>query len=153
MGRDLLTFFACLPQAVDCNVGVVTSWIFPGHVNEAVFNLFLQFFVFPALQQQTGARQRYIMYDNLAAHTCERTQAAGHVPMHRPVHSPDFGPVEFCFSNLLMFLQRHERLLTPTNLFAFVSFWAGGRLTAAKVRGYFAKAGYAIPGRRYRPYL
>lgn len=146
----------CYAQAVDCNVGVVASWVFPGHVNESMFNLFLQFFVFPALQRQSGNIQRYIMYDQLAAHTCARTQAAvaaaGHVPLVRPVHSPDFGPVEFCFDNLLQFLRRHEAVVTAASLFAFVNFW-GQCLARRKVQGYYAKAGYAVQGRRFRPYL
>jgi transposase len=121
-----------------------------------MFNLFLEFFVFPALQRQTGNTRRYIMADQLAAHVCARTQAAveaaGHVPLIRPVHSPDFGPVECCFDNLLQFLRRYETVLTSDNLFAFVSFWAAW-LKARKVRGYYASSGYAVPGRRFRPYV
>lgn len=70
----------------------------------------------------------------------------------RPVHSPDFGPVEFCFGNLLQFLRRHETVVSVDNLFAFVNFWAAC-LARRKVQGYYAKAGYAVRGRRFRPYL
>eukprot|EP01043_Picozoa_sp_COSAG02_P007796 COSAG02_NODE_240_length_27672_cov_67.291445_3_plen_136_part_00 len=134
---------------------MVAHWLFPGHCNEAIFNLFLTYFLFPALRQH---QQRYIMYDNLAAHICLRTQhnvaAAGHVALHRPVHSPDFGPVELCFSNLVSFLRRHEDTLTVENLVAYVGLWT--RVLSAqgawRVRGYFAKSHYPVRGRRFTPY-
>ena len=47
--------------AVDINVGVVCWWMFPGHCNEAVFNICLTYFLFPALQAQSGNTARYIM--------------------------------------------------------------------------------------------
>ena len=97
-------------------------------------------------------------WDNLSSHTTTRINAAvaaaGHQALCRPVHSPDFGPVEFTFSNLDAFMKRYTDVITPTNVLVFVRFWV--RLMHAQphlMLGYFAGSGYAVPGRPYRPYL
>ena len=97
-------------------------------------------------------------WDNLSSHTTTRINAAvaaaGHQALCRPVHSPDFGPVEFTFSNLDAFMKRYTDVITPTNVLVFVRFWV--RLMQAQphlMLGYFAGSGYAVPGRPYRPYL
>ena len=96
------------------------------------------------------------MYDNLSAHTTPAIEAAisqhGHVALLRPVHSPDFGPVEFCFSNLDLWLKRMRDEISEKNLWAMTNKWTE-TITGEKMKGYFAAAHYPVIGRPYQPYV
>ena len=73
------------------------------------------------------------------------------VPLMRPVHSPDFGPVECCFSSLEMFLQTVTEAVTADNLADWVECWAS-TLTHQNTVGYWTHCHYKIPGEPYAPY-
>ena len=62
---------------------------------------------------------------------------------------------QLCFSNLVSFLRRHEATLSTDNLSAYIDMWTHmlSAQGARRVRGYFAKSHYPVPGRRFRPYL
>lgn len=141
--------------AVDPNRGHVAHWVFPGNVTREAYVVFLNAVLFPALQAQSGAVRRYIMADNLSVHTGPEVEAefaaAGHVPLMRPVHSPDFGPVECCFSSLEMFLERITSAVTADNLAEWVECWAS-TLSASNTVGYWTHCHYRIAGEPYTPY-
>ena len=142
--------------AVDMHVGTVAHWLFPGNVDEAKFVVFIHMLLAPNLAHQTPGRQRLIMYDNLSSHCTGNVEPAinahGHIAMLRPVHSPDFGPVEFAFSNLDMWLQKMRGSIGQHNLWAMTNFWTT-TLTGEKMKGYFAKCHYPVVGRLYTPYV
>ena len=143
--------------AVDANRGHVCHWVFPGNVDRNKFIVFLVAVLFPALAQQSGdGVQRFVMYDNLSAHTGPDVEQlfadAGHVPMLRPVHSPDFGPVECCFSHLEMFLKAISGYVKPEDLMPWVSCWAS-TVTPEVGAGFYAHCGYRIAGMEYKPYV
>ena len=79
----------------------------------------------------------------------------GHFYVRRPAHSPDFGPVEWGFNWILMFLRRHNTSIDENNLAEFIDHGADS-LTGETASGFFADAGYYVchryPHMNYRPY-
>ena len=93
--------------AADVNAGSLCWWVFPGSVNTGIYHAFVQLLLLPALAAEAarlGAAyaRRYVMFDNLSCHgngsILALFHAAGHVPLARPRHSPDFAFIESCFS-------------------------------------------------------
>lgn len=141
--------------AVDSNRGHVAHWVFPGNVDRNIYMVFLHAVLFPALQAQSGGVRRYVMADNLSVHTGREVEdefaAAGHLPLLRPVHSPDFGPVEICFSSLEMFLKNMAAVVSAENLADWVDCWAE-TLSRQNTLGYWTHCHYKIAGQPYTPY-
>lgn len=138
--------------AVDVNVGVVAIWTFQGNTDKATFYLFLLTFLFPAIQGQ----RRCIIMDNLSAHfgqdIDELFDYCGHAYVARPVHSPDFGFVEWLFNWIGMWLKHHSGEIDETNLEAKIH-EAAAECTPEVVQGFAVDACYYVPGRNFRPYL
>lgn len=107
--------------------------------------------VIPAI---AGTR-RVIIMDRLRAHINPSLEilfrAHGHVFVLRPIHSPDFGPVEWVIGWIGDQMKKRAMRLTEENIadhleevIRSVSLWI--------VRGFYVDAGYLIPHRQYRPY-
>ena len=120
--------------------------------DNAKFYLFLALFVFPAIAGQ----RRCLIWDNLSAHFGPNIDAlfaaAGHVYVARPVHSPDFGFVEWVFNWIRMWLQCYTAHITDANLQQSIDY-ALTQLTPQDVQGFAVDAHYYVPGRNYRPYV
>mmetsp|Transcript_40424 Transcript_40424/g.92804 ORF Transcript_40424/g.92804 Transcript_40424/m.92804 type:complete len:352 (+) Transcript_40424:147-1202(+) len=141
--------------AIDVNVGVLCYVMFRGSVNKDVFYLFLALYVLPAIAN-TGPR--FIMCDNLSSHFGDEIRdlvsTHGHIMRPRAIHSPDHGPVEWCFSHATTFSHEHDAYLIEHPK-EFGRVYAAGldTLTAAYVRRYFAAAHYLVAGEPYKPYM
>lgn len=101
--------------ACDINVGVVAYWAAPMVAIDAdAFYLWCTLCLLPKIRGQN----RVIMMDNLRAHSNsdidELFRAEGHVLLYRPVHSPEFGPIEYCFSWLRTTMKVLPAAPTPT---------------------------------------
>lgn len=130
-------------MAVDINVGCVARWSFVGNTDRCTFYTFLQLYLFPKIYGQ----RRCILMDNLAAHfgpSIDNLFAQhGHYYVRRPVHSPDFGPVEWGFNWILMYLRHHNGSIDQNNLVDYVNHGADA-LTGDLVAGFFVDAGYYV---------
>jgi len=99
----------------------------------------------------------YVMCDNLAAHftdgkAAKVLSANGHRLLARPAYSPDFAPIESCFSYIKAFLRRHSADINAEN-FKFAVEAAILTLTVDHIRGFYQNCHYSVEGREYRPYL
>ena len=136
------------PIAVDARVGMVGA----NGTSSDKFYLFLTQIVLPALR---GTGRRYITMDNLDGHKGQVEHAirtAGHVPIFRPTHSPDFGPVEWVFSFTDSFMRAHDTHINDSNLRAALEA-AFSFVTPFDIASYFACAHFAVPGHTFKPYM
>ena len=111
--------------------------------------------VLTGLLQVLRPRRRVITMDNLTS-SCSREiknafESEGHVVVCRPIHSCDFGPVEWTFNYLDQFLQAHSGLITDANLRSAISA-CFDTVTPAMIRSYFANAHFWTPDHNYVPY-
>jgi hypothetical protein len=138
--------------ATDVNVGTVASWTFVGNTTNARFLTFLALFLFPAIAGQ----RRCILFDNLSGHFGANIDAlfaaCGHAYVARPVHSPDFGFIEWSFNWIRMYLQSNAHHINMLYLQAWID-TACAAITPGLVQGFAVDAHYYVPGRNYRPYI
>lgn len=139
--------------AVDARVGIVNRLIFEGGCNGDIFFMFIVLFLFPSIRH-TGPR--IITVDNLGAHRNEELQAMaateGHRIIFRPIHSPDFGPVEWVFHAATQYLEDHDHLINGNTLRPALNAFLD-LVPADEIAAYFACAHFAVPGHEYDPYL
>ena len=138
--------------AVDARVGVISDMEFNGGTTSEFFYAFVAFMLIPQLVD-TG--RRIVMLDRLASHygdVLELLRNAGHIVVFRPSHSPIFGPVEWVFHYVEMFLQSHALFVTNENLKQYVKL-ALATVTPNDIMGYMSQAHYCVPGYEYRPYM
>ena len=101
--------------AMDSVKGVISRMLYEKGTTGDKFTVFVQHVLLPAIQ---GTGTRVITMDNLDGHSpaVQFIKAAGHYVVFRPIHSPDFGEVEWVFNFLDLFLQAHQPLVCNTNL-------------------------------------
>ena len=141
--------------ATDVNVGAITFLMYRGTLNKSTFYCWLALEVLPAIR---GTGPRILMGDNLSAHFGaeieELLTSEGHIIRYRPVHSPDFAWVEWCFQHAQMFARINDLLLLQDPGRFGECFAAGlNSITAEYVKSYAAAAHYSILDRPYNPYL
>jgi len=133
-------------------VGVVAWWLFQGNTDNATFFLFLALFVFPAIAGQ----RRVVLFDNLAGHfgpnIDQLFQMHGHLWVARPIHSPDFGYVEWSFNWITMYLIHHFAEIEADDLALWIAD-AIAHIRPEHVQGFAVDAHFFVPGRAYRPYV
>ena len=78
--------------------------------------------------------------------------ACGHAYVARPVHSPDFGFIEWSFNWIRTYLQSNAHHINTLNLQAWID-TACAAITPGLVQGFAVDAHYYVPGRNYRPYV
>ncbi len=141
-----------LLAAVDARVGVVQQLIYPGGTSTEKFYLFVMLLLLPSIRN-TGPR--VITMDNLSAHkhleVLEAIRAEGHTVILRPIHSPDFGPVEWLFQMLNLVLKHHDPLVTSANFRAYL-YTGMDLITPLHIASFFADAHFPVVGFEYRPY-
>jgi len=134
--------------------GVVAYWLYDvGGTTTAMWHMFLQYFVLPAI----AGRPRCLVQDNEQSHMDPihrvLVQAAGHIIVHTPIHSPDFNMVEWDFEQVALYLQTHMMWVTSANLCAALHA-ALATITGVINTRYAVRAHYFVPGAaEYRPYL
>ena len=138
--------------AVCPGIGVVSYWAYRGSMNEAMFLIFLESMVIPSL---VGFGPRVFMWDNLSSHLTAGirsvVQRSGHRSLNRPVHSPDFAPIEWCFGEMDAYLRVREGMHTLENYDASIG-EAAANVRHANIRQYFARAHYHMPELSFRLY-
>ena len=139
--------------AVDINVGVIKALQFVGGGTTGdKFHAYIALVLLPAIQ---GTGSRVILMDNLTSHNklaIDAILAAGHKVVLRPVHSPEFGPVEWVFGYVDKLLEAHDSSIYNAN-FSKALAAAFDSVTPQDVKGYFACAHFAVPGHHFIPYM
>jgi hypothetical protein len=138
--------------AVDPNVGLIKKCFYKDGTTSAKFLAFVSLILLPSIR---GTGRRIIMFDNLSAHLTTTVADAisfeGHFILRRPIHSPDFGPVESCFHFTDNFLEKHSHLVNDGNLATYLE--AGlNLLTPLDIRHFYAYSHFPVPGLPYLPY-
>jgi hypothetical protein len=127
--------------------------IFEGACTADIYFLFVVVILLPALRY---SGPRVIMMDNLGAHGDQElkniARLQGHTIIFRPIHSPDFGPVEWVFQAANMHLQEHHHLINGNTLRPALNAFLD-LVTNNEIASYFACAHHAVPGHAFSPYL
>jgi len=138
--------------AVDARKGAVSHLMYSKGTTTDKFVVWFTLFLLPAIR---GTGKRVITMDNLSghnAHVIHHTAGLeGHLVIFRPIHSPDFGPVEWCFNYIDKFLQSHDNQITDVLLRPALRA-AVSTITANDIKGYMAHAHFAVQGHLFRPY-
>lgn len=139
--------------AVDCRVGILSRLIFEGACNGDIFFVFFTLFLLPALRF-TG--NRTIVMDNLGAHRDDELRvlaaAEGHQIIFRPIHSPDFGAVEWVFQAATAFLEEHDNRINGNTLRPALNTFLD-LVSPEEIAAYFACARFPVPGHLFKPYM
>lgn len=94
--------------------------------------------------------------DNLSAHFGADIDGLfanfGHYYVARPIHSPDFGFVEWSFNWIRMYLQRNWAQINEQNLEEWIH-RACDDLQPHHVESFARDAHYYVAGQDYHPYL
>jgi len=142
-----------LLAAVDARVGVIQSMMYPHGTTNEKFYVFIVLLLLPSIR---GTGPRIITMDNLSAHehplVVNAIRAEGHRVIFRQIHSPDFGPVEWVFQMVDLFLKHHDVFVTKDNFRQYIQTALTG-LTPHYIAGFFADAHFPVPGFDFRPYL
>ena len=121
--------------------GLVAALTVEGAVDAEVFNAYLERVLGPRLR-----RGDVVVLDNLGAHRASRIEEVaerrGAQVLWLPPYSPDFSPVEQCWSKIKAFL-RGAKARTRDNLDKALAA-AIGLVTKADIRGWFKHCGYSL---------
>lgn len=121
--------------------GVSTSMRIEGATTGEVFLAFLRHFLVPTLRPGD-----LVVMDNLAAHKVhgvkELLAEAGARPLYLPPYSPDYNPIEMCFSKLKTFL-RAKAAWTREGLDQALT-QAFSRVTPQDTNAWVKHCGYAL---------
>jgi hypothetical protein len=139
--------------AVDIDRGVIAHLNYKNGTSKEKFLIFLTLQLLPSLK---GTGRRIFMFDNLSAHLTPEVIAAiyaeGHEIRRRPIHSPDFAPVESVFNFIDQFLHQHDTQVNDDNLHAYLDA-ALNAVRAADIKQFFAYSYFPVPGLPFTPYL
>jgi len=112
-----------------------------GPTDAAVFRAYVEQVLAPTLV--TGD---IVVMDNLSAHKVggihEVIEATGATLLYLPPYSPDFSPIEPCWSKLKIYLRTVKARTREALDMALTG--ALNTITAADVRGWFTHCGYAL---------
>jgi hypothetical protein len=137
--------------AIDCSSGVFGAFFYKGGTTIDKFLVWTHLVLLPCITD----RPRVITMDNLDASVnssvLKAIREAGHIVVLRPIHSPDFGPVELVFAAVDKFMEMHDLAINKSNLDTYMRA-AFDSIKAQDVMGYFAKCHFWVPGYKYKPY-
>lgn len=145
-------------QSLICGVSVLDGVIAPCTYESTLNSDFFVHYFMNKLLPALHGKHRIILMDNLPAHVkavrqtlCRAAIAQGHLICFRPHTSPDFAPIEGCFSFCKSILRGHYYQLTNTNLpHAMVA--AMKKLRIDTIANFFSSCHYFIQGKPYKPY-
>jgi transposase len=122
-------------------VGVVAAMMVEGFVDGAAFLAFVQEVLVPQLRPG-----QVVVLDNLKAHKAagvrEAMEAMGARLIYLPPYSPDFSPIEECWSKIKTIL-RTKAARTLTRLWQAIT-EAFAAITSQDAQGWFTHAGYCV---------
>lgn len=121
--------------------GVSALMTVEGGTSGPVFVAYVEQVLVPTLREG-----QVVVLDNLAAHKIaaarEAIEAAGARMVFQPPYSPDFNPIEECWSKLKGIIRGKEPRTIPDLDAAIAD--AAGRVTRSDAIGWFQHAGYQI---------
>jgi transposase len=136
--REQVTLIAALTPA-----GIAAPVLLPGALDGAAFAAWVEQELVPSLRPG-----QVVVRDNLSVHKSARARAlvegAGCRLLPLPRYSPDFNPIEHAFAKLKRALRRAEARDFEALVAAAKP--AIEAVTPADARGFFAAAGYPLPG-------
>lgn len=119
--------------------GVLAPFTIAGAFDQQVFDLWVEQMLVPQLHQGD-----WVLLDNVSfhysAHALRLIEAAGATALHIPAYSPDFNPIEECFSKIKEYL-RSAKARTKRKLYLALA-KAMEKVTAADILGWFKHCGY-----------
>ena len=121
--------------------GVDAAMSFEGAVNGDIFRVFVQQVLAPTLCEGD-----VVLMDNLASHKVkgieEAIQGRGAQLLYLPPYSPDFSPIEECWSKVKAWLKKVEAR-TIEALYEAIE-CAFDEVTKSDLAGWFRHCGYAV---------
>lgn len=119
--------------------GVLAPFTIAGAFDQQVFDLWVEKMLVPTLRQGD-----WVLLDNVSfhysAHALQLIEAAGACALHIPSYSPDFNPIEECFSKIKEYL-RSAKARTKRKLYLALA-KAIERVTTADILSWFKHCGY-----------
>ena len=119
--------------------GVRAPFTIEGAFNQQVFDLWVEKMLVPQLQKGD-----WVILDNVSFHFSARAiqliEAAGAGVLPLPAYSPDFNPIEECFSKIKTYL-RSAKARTKRRLYLALA-KAIEKVTPADILGWFKHNGY-----------
>ena len=120
---------------------VSAPWIFEGAMNGMAFEEYVRTQLLPSL-----CRGDIVVMDNLSAHTGETIrqliEARGARVQFLPPYSPDFNPIELCWSKVKAALRRAKARTFEALLEALAQ--ALRSISLTDIQNWFAHCGYAL---------
>ena len=121
--------------------GISVAMSFEGPMNGAVFKVFVEQVLGPTLVEGD-----VVVMDNLPAHKVmgieQAIESRGATLVYLPPYSPDFSPIEQCWSKVKTWLRKAKARDPETLDMAIVD--ALGEVTASDAKAWFQHCGYAI---------
>jgi transposase len=121
--------------------GLDAPWVVDGAVNGAIFHCWVSEVLCPTLQLGD-----IVLWDNLSAHKAAGVEALlvarGARLLRLSPYSPDFNPIEPCWSKIKTFLRRAKARTLEALIEAIKE--ALDSVTAADIRGWFEHCGYPV---------
>lgn len=121
--------------------GLDAPWVVDGAINGAIFHCWVSEVLCPTLQPGD-----IVLWDNLSAHKSsgveELLAARGARLIRLSPYSPDFNPIEQCWSKIKTFLRRAKARTVEALIEAIKE--ALDTVTAPDIRGWFAHCGYPV---------
>lgn len=121
--------------------GIQAPWFLPGAMNSDAFNVYVVQVLVPTLLPGD-----VVVLDNLSSHKglAIRTaiEACGATVCFLPPYSPDFNPIELCWSKIKALLRTAKARTEEALLEAFAQALAA--ISAHDARAWFAHCGFAV---------
>jgi transposase len=119
--------------------GVLAPCTIAGAFDQQVFDLWVEQMLVPQLHQGD-----WVLLDNVSfhysAHALQLIEAVGATALHIPAYSPDFNPIEECFSKIKQYL-RSAKARTKRKLYLALA-KAIEKVTTSDILGWFKHCGY-----------
>jgi len=121
--------------------GISAAMSFEGPMNGAVFTVFVEQVLGPTLVEGD-----VVVMDNLPAHKVvgieQAIESRGATLVYLPPYSPDFSPIELCWSKVKTWLRKDKARDGEALDKAIVD--ALGEVTKSDAKGWFQHCGYAV---------
>lgn len=121
--------------------GISAAMSFEGPMNGAVFTVFVEQVLGPTLVEGD-----VVVMDNLPAHKVvgieQAIESRGATLVYLPPYSPDFSPIELCWSKVKTWLRKNNARDGEALDKAIVD--ALGEVTKSDAKGWFQHCGYAV---------
>ena len=122
--------------------GLEAPWFIEGAMHTNAFETYVEYVLLPAVQPGD-----WVICDNLSAHKSEATrlliEACGAHLVFLPPYSPDWNPIELCWSKVKTALRRAKARTVDALIDAVAN--ALRSISLSDIQAWFAHCGYSIP--------